>query len=438
MAELDQTYAGLRIAIAGYGLEGESALRYFRARGAHITVLDESDSPSRVIPKDVESVQGATAFDSLESYDIVSRTPPLHPNRLRAARATTSVTRTFLSVCPAPIIGVTGTKGKGTTTSLIAAMLKNAGHTVHLVGNIGVPALDVIEQINPNDIVCYELSSFQLWDVQQSPGTAVVLMMAPDHLDTHTDMHEYIEAKMGISRFQQTDDWVIYHPNNTDSAAIAEVSPAREKMKYLTEQAAYIRGGNIMIGEHKICTVDEVGLRGAHNLENICAAVSAAWRYTKDIESIKKTLIEFTGLEHRIEFVRTLDGVSYYNDSYSSAPLASQAAIRAFPNDSLVVILGGKDKKGDYSVVYESLSTAHIRAVIVYGQVRHILEEQLLKRGVMPIVVDGSLDEVVATARATAEPQDVIVFSPGTSSYDMFKNFKERGETFKKIVQELS
>ncbi len=430
-------YKGQTVAVVGYGAEGESAYQYYAARGADVTIVDESINPHRPIPKDAKTILGADSLAKIKHFDIVSRTPPLRPDKIKTFGRVTSVTREFFSECPAPIIGVTGTKGKGTTTTLIAEILKKAGKTVHLLGNVGQPALNEINDIESDHIVCYELSSFQLWDADTSPETAVVLMVEPEHLDIHTDLQEYIDAKKGITRYQQKKDLVIFHPNNPRSAEIAGVSPAN-KLQYMSEKSCFIRGEDIVIGEHKICSINETGLLGPHNLENICAAVTAAWQYAQDLDAIGHTVKHFKGLEHRLEFIREVQGARFYNDSYSSAVVASAAAIRSFPGDTQVLILGGKDKKNDYGPVFEEILEHDVRRVILFGENQSLLSEALTKIGYLTFErVLGDITEVVEKAQEVAFSGDVVIFSPGTSSYDMFKNYKHRGEEFRRAVKNL-
>lgn len=435
MESVEQQFSGKKVGILGYGVEGKAALRYFQAQGADVTILDERETISDP-PSGVEAVLGAGAFDDLSGFDLVSRTPPLRPDRLQTAREVTSVTNEFFRRCPAPIIAVTGTKGKGTTTTLIARILEKAGHRVHTVGNIGQPGLDVLDDIQPDDIVCYEISSFQLWDIKQSPRVAVVLMVVEDHQDVHSSLDEYVEAKGNIGRFQSADDVLVVHPDNALSQRIASYSAA-QKREYFTSSGAHIRGEDIIINEQKICATNEVGLLGAHNLENICAAITAAWEYTQDVAAIAGAVKEFKGLPHRLEFVAEKNGVSYYDDSFSASPLAAVSATRVF-GEKAVMIYGGKDKGIDYQLIVEAAIEQNVAQAILIGEVGAILEDRFkqsdFKRYQM---IDGSMEDIVRVCSEYAKPGMSVVLSPGSSSFDMFENYKERGQLFAEAVKKL-
>lgn len=259
-------------------------------------------------------------------------------------------------------------------------MLSNDEKNVHLLGNIGVPALDILPTIKPDDIVVFELSSFQLWDLTRSPETAVVLMIEPEHQDVHSSMEEYVNAKSNIAKFQTEDDLIIYHPNNPFSAKVAENSKAR-KMQYMKPSGAYVIGGQIVIGDIAVALSQEVGLIGEHNLENICAAITAAWRYTKNITAIQSAIKTFKGLPNRLEFVKEVRGVKFYNDSYSSAPGATIAAIKSF-SEPEVLICGGFDRGLDYSELALSISLSKkYKKVLLMGQTKTSIAYYLAKVG---------------------------------------------------------
>lgn len=427
----------MKVAIAGYGVEGEVNYKYWSAQGADITIFDESETPSRELPEGVKTVLGESAFQKMQGFDLVIRTAGLNPARIHTDGKIWSATNEFFAKCSAPIIGVTGTKGKGTTCSLIAEILKAAGKTVHLLGNIGTPALEILPNIAAEDIVVFELSSFQLWDVEKSPETAVILMIAEDHLNVHEGMDDYVNAKANIGVHQQSDDLMIYHPTNTLSAKAASKSPAR-KVCYMSVEGANIDGDSITINGDIICAADEVGLLGAHNLENICAAVTAAWRYTQNVDAIRRAVTSFKGLPHRLEFVRELDGVAYYNDSYSPNPVSTQAALKAF-RQPVVLIAGGFFRKGtmfgDLAADIKQYSVKHVELV---GETASMIASELDAVGYTNYSVnEGELDGAVEHARQSADPGDVVLLSPGCPSFDMFKNFEERGNVFKQIIQEL-
>jgi len=428
----------MNIAIVGYGIEGRASFAYWKKKGDNVTIIDQKRSITG-IPSDARTILGKEALKNLGEFDIVIRTPQMNPNLLGEAKKVWSATNEFFQHCPAPIIGVTGTKGKGTTCSLIAAILEQAGKTVHLLGNIGRPALGVLPSINSRDIVIFELSSFQLWDLERSPHIATVLMIDNDHLDVHADMDDYVLAKSNIARYQNENDVVVYHPTNKLSKQIADSSPAR-KVRYMSDEGAHIKNDEIIIDEQNICPVDDIKLIGKHNVENVCAAVTAAWRYSKDTAAIRKAIQQFSGLPHRLEFVRSVKGVDYYNDSYSSTPAATIAAISTF-EQSITLVVGGQDKHGDFHKLAEQISQhQNVAHVVIYGAVRHKIKNALrsIDSATVEVIDSISLGDIVATAQKVSLPGSVVIFSPGASSFDMFKNFNDRGEQFKDVVEALS
>jgi UDP-N-acetylmuramoylalanine--D-glutamate ligase len=427
----------MKIAIAGYGIEGKSNYEYFSKLG-DVTIVDEKAS-KEVLPDGALNLLGEGVFEQLAGYDMVVRTAGLAPNKIKTDGKVWSATNEFFARCPAPIIGVTGTKGKGTTSTLITEILRASGKTVHLVGNIGTPALSVLSSISPDDIVVYELSSFQLWDLERSPKVSVVLLVEPDHLNVHAGFDDYVLAKANIAAHQRPNDVVIYHPNNEQSARIAATSSAQHKLRFMTPDAAYIVDGAVRIDNEVICRTDEVGLLGEFNLQNVCAAISAAWQFTHDITAIATTVRHFKGLPHRLEFVTEKAGVRFYNDSFSSAPTATMAAVTAF-NEPIILILGGFDRGIDLTSLAKAIAaTKNIAQVLVIGQIRERLAAALKAESVknMEIIDDTKMNVIVRRAAEIAKPGDVVLLSPGCASFDMFKDFYDRGEQFKQAVGEM-
>lgn len=429
----------MKIALLGYGLEGESAYRYFSQlySGADFVVYDNAREPKHRLPEGTTFIGGVDDFHEIDA-DIVIKTPAISPDTVSSNGKITSVTREFFDKCPVPIIGVTGTKGKGTTCTLIAKMLENAGKKVWLVGNIGKPALDILDQVHEEDIVVYELSSFQLWDIEKSPETAVVLLVEPDHLNVHSDMDEYVRAKANIAKFQSVKNHIVYHPTNLQSAKIAELSQGH-KVRYCTPEGAYVKKQHIIIDDQPICALEEVGLLGVHNLENICAAVTAVWYYIHDVAAIAKAIVEFKGLPHHTEKVRELDGVSYYDDSFSSAPAATVAAIKSFTAPEIVII-GGAEKHADFGDLVAMIKARdNIKKIILIGETAPRIAAVLEEKGELRFEVDrtGDFNKIVTRAQQLAQPGDVVLLSPGCASFDMFENFYRRGEIFQELVNNL-
>lgn len=429
----------MKVAIVGYDVEGQASYRYFRRQNAEITIYDEADHPRAAPPKGVRVISGPTALEQLaeESYDHVMRTPSLRPDKLSGIPNVSSATKEFFTHCPTSIIGVTGTKGKGTTCSFITEILKAAGKHVHLVGNIGVPALDILPEIKSDDIVVFEMSSFQLWNLDTSPHVAVVLMIEPDHLDVHASMHEYITAKGNIARWQKPTDTVIYYPSNEASSRIANTSVGT-RLPFTKAPGTHVKEDSFYVNEQKICSISTVVVPGNHNLDNAAAAITAAWQFVRDPYVIEKGLHNFKGLPHRIEQVRTVNEVTFYNDSYSSAPGASIAAMKALQTPK-IIILGGYDKHVDFKTLAHEVSVNNVKHAVLIGQTKHVLAEALRSAGYNSYSVSESstMKDIVSEAASKADSGDIVLLSPGCASFGMFKNFSDRGEQFKAEVKAL-
>lgn len=416
----------MNIVIAGYDVEGKSSYAYFQRKppNAQLTIVDERELSD--VPAGAEVHTGAGVFsDQFYDVDMVVRTAGLPPSRIKTSGKIWSATNEFFEQCPAPIIGVTGTKGKGTTCSLIASILRAAGKTVHLVGNIGVPSLDVLPQIQPDDIVVYELSSFQLWDLEKSPHVAVVLMIEPDHLDRHDGFADYLDAKAHIAQFQTDQDSIIYNKNNQFSQQIAAKSPARQ-LSYPIDLSVEM--------QHAL------KLPGTHNQENASAAVLVAKTVMPELSDdvICQGLAGFTGLPHRLKFVAEKRGVKFYDDSISTTPGSAVAALRSFQQPK-VMLLGGADKGGDYTELAEELARSQsLRGVIVSGGNADNIAKALQKAGLpdATIVQKGviPMTEVVQCALDIAQPGDVVILSPAAASFDQYANYTARGEAFVEAV----
>lgn len=433
----------MKIAIAGYGLEGEENYKYWAAQGGQdITIVDESTTPSRTLPEGVPTLLGPGVFEQLNGFDLVVRTAGLAPYKIKTDGKIWSATNEFFEKSPAKIIGVTGTKGKGTMSSLTAAIFEAAGKKVWLVGNIGISAIKVLDEIGSEDIVVFELSSFQLWDLERSPQTAVVGLIEPDHLNVHTSMEDYVNAKAHIRLYQTDGDICIYHPTNHYSHQIAtSVSVGKiERYGIPEDGGVYDRDGEFLQNGEVICSVDLLQLIGQHNVENACAAISVARSHGLSVDAIEDGLKNFKGLPHRLEYVRKFNEVDYYNDSFSSAPPASVAAVKSFTQPE-IIILGGVDKGGDFSILIDTIKKqGNIKEILLIGEIRQKLAEQFASIGVntkVTVLDAKTMDEIVHYATSVAEAGDVILLSPGTASFDMFKDFYDRGDQFRNIVNKL-
>ncbi len=422
----------MKIAIAGYGTEGKASYRYWNTPKHQVVVVDEQEID---VPVGASSITGEGVFGRLNGFDMVIRSPGLVPRKIITDGKIWSATNEFFAKCPALIIGVTGTKGKGTTSSLIASILRAAGKTVHLVGNIGQPALDVLPDIQPDDIVVYELSSFQLWDLEKSPQVAVVLMIEPDHLDVHADFTEYVAAKANIAANQLTTDRVVYYAGDEWSTQIAETSPG-QRLPYPTERTAHVRGEYFYYGDTEVCATENVGLPGVHNLENACAAITATRPWVQDGVVIAEGLHSFDGLPHRLKFVREVNGVRYYDDSIATTPGSAIAAIKAFQGQPLLLILGGHDKGADYENLLQVCHDEQVSVLAIGANRQHILElcaQYDVEAGQEP----GGMQDIVRRAAIETQHGSVVILSPAAASFDMFKNYADRGEQFIAAVNHL-
>lgn len=428
----------LTAAIVGFGQEGESIYRYLSGQGLYdITIVDDATQTKIPLPSGVDSKLGSGSIEQPLEFDEVWRaSPAVAPWRISTSAEIKTITKEFFARCPAPIIGVTGSKGKGTCASLIHEILKTASVNVHLVGNIGRPALDELKAIKPEDVVVFELSSFQLWDLQQSPKTAVVLMVEPEHLDVHKDLEDYLKAKQNIARWQTPEDSVVHHPTNELSLKVAQVGMGR-KIPFLTTDAAHIRGEKLYIDEHEICSISEIGLIGKHNHENVAAAVTAAWFYTNNTEAIASAVKKFKGLEHRLQEVAIKNGVRFIDDSIATTPSSAIAAIQSF-EEPKILILGGSDKGADYTELGRVVDQQNVKMILLSGVTAPKIASALDAVGFTDYeTIEGDMNDVVSRAVTHANEGDVVLLSPASASFDRYRNYQERAERFIESIENV-
>jgi UDP-N-acetylmuramoylalanine--D-glutamate ligase len=435
----------MKVAVVGYGKQGHSAYEYWSKLGNEITICDQDESLD--LPKDAHKQLGKFHLQRLDRFDLIIRSPIVHPRDLVAANSpdilskVTTVTNEFIKVCPSRnIIGVTGTKGKGTTSTLIAKMLEVDGRRVHLGGNIGTPPLDLLkDNIGNNDWVVLELANFQLIDLKISPHIAVCLMIAPEHLDWHADSEEYYTAKTQLFRYQTSDDIAIYYAKNEISKRIASTGKGW-KIPYMAFPGSMVVDGQIVVDNQTIASTSELKLLGEHNWQNVCAAVTVMWKVSQNFDAIRKVLTSFTGLPYRLELRREVNGVRYYNDSFASAPSASIAAIKSIPGKK-VMIIGGFDRGLDLDNFAKDLlvKQSEIRSVLLVGASAQRTADALTKSGFTNYKMSSAKDMSAITKEAVdlAQEGDAVVLSPGFSSFDMFKNFEVRGQKFNEAVEAL-
>ena len=442
------------VAVIGIGVSNRPLIRLLLERGIRVTACDKK-SREALGPLGDELEQHGCRLQLGEDYlkglteDVIFRTPGLRPDvpELEAARARgsviTSEMEVFFQVCPCPIIAVTGSDGKTTTTTIIAELLRAAGHTVHVGGNIGHPLLAEAGSIRPTDWAVLELSSFQLMTMTRSPHIAVLTNLAPNHLDVHKSMEEYVWAKENIFRHQQPGDTAIFNLDNAITRELSAHAPGRAL--YFSRQAepengVFLRGDAVISRrdghERQIMTTEDIRLPGVHNVENYMAAIAAVDGLVPD-NVIRTFARAFNGVEHRIELVRTWRGVRFYNDSIASSPSRTIAGLRSF-KEKVILIAGGYDKHIPFDVLGPEV-VEHVKLLILCGatadKIRAAVEQAPGYRPGHPEILDVTpFQRAVETARDRAVPGDVVTLSPACAAFDQFKNFMERGKTFKAIV----
>lgn len=449
-----------KVAVIGLGVSNLPLLDYLHEQKAYVTVFDQrtiDQIPSEVMDKiteySFEFSLGETYLSKLQGFDLIFRSPsclPTIPELVaeadRGAIVTTEI-ELLIKMCPAKIIGVTGSDGKTTTTSLIYAILKDAGYNAWLGGNIGTPLFTKLPEMKAEDIVVLELSSFQLMEMNVSPSISVITNITPNHLNIHKDYEEYIDAKKNIFKYQDENGILILNYDNEITRECGK--EAIGKVIYFSSQEKLENGYIVDEGVIKECEdgirkhimeCKSAKLRGIHNYQNICTAL-AATKTLVDTEKAIETIKEFTSVEHRLEFVRETNGIKWYNDSASSSPTRTISGINAFAGEEIILIAGGYDKNLDYTPLAKPV-VDNVKALILMGQTSNkifdavSLEMEKQNKNIKIYMCD-SLQEVINTARKIANSGDTVLFSPGSASFDMFKNAYDRGNQFKKMVNDL-
>ena len=452
--EFKYNVAGKNITVIGIGISNLPLIKYLVSLGANVTACDRR-SAEDLGENYTELEKLGVKFNLGDGYlnnlsgDMIFKTPGMRydvPELLKAKEngsIVTSEMEVFFEVCPSHIIAVTGSDGKTTTTTLIHKMMTDAGYKTWLGGNIGNPLLTDTEKMKENDWVILELSSFQLHTMRKSPEIAVITNISPNHLDMHKDYKEYIDAKKNIMLYQNEGDTLIVNADNQVTADIGK--SANGAVKYFSRNGmadVYLDGNIIKRGIVEILNIKDIKIPGMHNVENYMAAIAAvSGLVSKEvIVNVAKT---FGGVEHRIELVRTLDGVKYYNSSIDSSPKRTINTLRVFPN-KVIMIAGGKDKGIPYDEIGPALAE-HVKVLILIGatsdKIQEALDAEINKTGNgkdIEVIRATSYENAVNTARSKAHDGDVVLLSPASTSFDMFRNFEERGNLFKKIVNELN
>ncbi|NLK88128.1 MAG: UDP-N-acetylmuramoyl-L-alanine--D-glutamate ligase [Clostridiaceae bacterium] len=449
-----------KVGVLGIGISNTPLIRYLSSMGVAVTAFDRADREALgPVMKSLEGLDvhyslGPGYLDKLRGFDVIFKTPKVRfdiPELLREAEAGVEITsemEVFCKLCPARIFGITGSDGKTTTTTLIGKILQQHGYKCWLGGNIGTPLLDRIDEISDTDMVVLELSSFQLHTMRNRIHTAVVTNLSPNHLDVHTSMSEYSDAKKNIFLYQNENDTLVLNYDNEITRGFAPEGPGRVIMFSRThkpDEGIFLSGNNIIYRhggyESEILNADDILIPGVHNIENYMAAAAATVDFAESSD-IRAVAGSFRGVEHRNEHVRDIDGISFYNDSIGSSPTRTMASINAF-RDKVILIAGGYDKHLPYDELGPVMAKK-VKCLVLVGQtsgkIERALKDHMERTGTevsIPIVRCQTMEDAVNSAYRNASYGDVILLSPASASFDMYKNFEERGNHFKRIVMEL-
>ncbi len=459
LIELNEYLKNRKVAIIGLGVSNLPLLDYMHKVGAKVTVFDSKnieDIPKETMKKitdyAMEFSLGPNNLSKLKGFDIIFRSPSCLPTvpelqeEAKRGAIVTSEIEMLMKLCPGKVIGVTGSDGKTTTTTLIYEILKANGYRCFLGGNIGTPLFTKLEEMKPEDIVVLELSSFQLMGMEISPQISVITNISPNHLNVHSSYEEYIEAKKNIFKYQNKDGIVVLNYDNPITRAAAK--EANGKVVYFSSKSKLndgvilddniIKECNDKLRRH-ILNVNNIALRGTHNYENICAAI-AATKELVDVEASVETIQKFKGVEHRLEFIREIDGVKWYNDSIGTSPTRTIAGLKSF-DERIVLIAGGYDKHLDYTPIAKPI-LEKVDSLILIGdtapKIFDCVKAEAEKQGKdIKIYMCDEFKNIVLVARKVAKPGQIVLFSPASASFDLFRNFEERGNKFKELVNEL-
>lgn len=456
--EFFENLKGKKVAFIGAGVSHKQLIEMFNRYGAVVTLCDKKtfdkfgEYGERLKNMGVNLSLGEKYLEGLKNQDMIMRTPgfefytPELQEELTNGTVVTSEMELFFNLCPCKIYAVTGSDGKTTTTTLISEMLKESGKTVHLGGNIGRALLPIVQDVKEDDVAVVELSSFQLISMKQSPDVAVVTNVTPNHLDHHKDMQEYIDAKRNILLYQKRDSKAVLGFENDISRNMEDDVKGKcvffSRLSDLSKipDCGYIDvDGNLCVYDHKIVNENEVGLRGKHNLENLLAAFCAV-NGDVSFEIMTKVSKEFKGVEHRIEPVRTLNGVQWFNDSIASSPTRTIAGLKSF-SQKICIIAGGYDKKIPYEPLAKPIID-NVKLLVVMGQTgpkieKVVRENPEFENSGIKILHANSMEEAVKIMYENTQPGDIVSLSPASASFDLYPNFEERGKHFKRLVNEL-
>lgn len=436
------------VAVVGIGVSNTPLIKMLMKLGARVTACDKredlGDMENELKNMGVKLFLGKDYMEGVLGCSVVFRTPSLMPDNEYLVRAKnngayiTSEMLEFLKYCPAKVFGITGSDGKTTTTTLVAEILRLGGNRVFLGGNIGTPLFDKIEEINSSDFVVVELSSFQLMDCSVSPDIAAITNISPNHLDIHKDMNEYVDAKKNIFKHQDSNGVVVLNRDNEITYSLKDEVRSNIRM-FSTSHSdafAYLEGESLIVDGEKICERGDVKLPGMHNIANLLTAFCIVYGYAS-LDSMRKVAVSFTGVEHRMEFVREINGVRIYNDAIGTSPTRTINNLKHFKKN-VILIAGGYDK----NIPFDELARegfGSIKALVLMGMTRDKIrkafeDEMKIRKEKLPVIIADSLEDAVSKSLEVAIPGDVITLSPACAAFDMFKNFDEKGKRFKEIV----
>ena len=441
LEEFNNNLVGKKIAIIGLGVSNMPLLDYLKEIDCNVSIFNEGDINIDLSEFNYQVYTGSNCLDNLVGYDIIFRSPSCLPNRkeivmekARGCYVTTEIEE-VIKLSPSKIIGVTGSDGKTTTTTLIDLVLRKNGYKTFLGGNIGTPLFTKIKDMKEDDIVVLELSSFQLMNMEVSPDISVITNITPNHLDKHTDLDEYIDAKKSI--YKNSDGILVLNYDNDVTSKIESSREIRYFSRYNKTNCFYTIDGKIYFNEELVFDTSRLKIRGIHNHENICACMSAIYDMV-DIDKSFDVISNFVGVEHRLEFIREINGVKWYNDSVSSSPTRTIAGLNSY-DEEIVLIAGGYDKNLDYTPIARPILDK-VKVLILFGDTKKKIYDAVINEKTnedIEIYVENSLDDVIKRANDYAKSGQVVLFSPASASFDMFRNFADRGIQFKDKVNKL-
>lgn len=461
LEDFEKKLKNQKVAVIGLGVSNIPLIDYLYENHANVTVFDDREEEkldenviNKVKQYRFKYFLGNGNLKNLKGFDLIFRSPSCMPTKPelvaekeRGAIVTTEIEQ-LMKMIPCRIIGITGSDGKTTTTSLTYEILKNAGYTVHLGGNIGIPLFTKLNEIKPDDILVLELSSFQLMEMEISPDISAITNITPNHLNIHKDYEEYINAKKNIFKYQRENEIVVLNADNELTNSCKNEANGKVIMFSSTQKLenGYIVENGIIkkcedgIRRHIVNTAD-LKLKGIHNFQNVCTAL-ALTETLVEMDNAIETIKNFAGVHHRLEFVRTIDGVEWYNDSASTSPTRGISALNSFDGKKdIILIAGGADKNLDYTPIGKHI-VDKVKSLILIGQTATkiydaVKSELELQNKELDIHMCETFKQSLELAKRIAKPGQIVLFSPASTSFDMFKDMYDRGDKFKQEVNKM-